>query len=99
MKSIFLNDFLEEEEVYIELTGYIENGYKNKVLRLKKSLYGLKQALRAWNPKIDAYSKTNGFKQCPYEYSLYFKEEDGSMLYICLHVDDQIFTKNNPHIF
>lgn len=27
------------------------------------------------------------------------KVNDGSMLHICLYIDDLIFTKNNPHIF
>ena len=42
VKSTFLNGFLDEE-VYIEQPiGYVVNGQEDKVLKLKKALYGLK---------------------------------------------------------
>jgi hypothetical protein len=67
---------------------------------LTKALYGLKQAPRAWNTRIDKYFHENGFEKCPYEHSLYMKQDaDGSILYVCLYVDDLIFTGNNPAMF
>ncbi|RDX93380.1 hypothetical protein CR513_24374, partial [Mucuna pruriens] len=36
-------------------------GQEEKVLKLKKVLYDLKQALRAWNSCIDKYFQDNGF--------------------------------------
>lgn len=42
VKSSFLNGYLEEE-IYVEQpTGYVVKGQEDKVLRLKKALYGLK---------------------------------------------------------
>jgi Reverse transcriptase (RNA-dependent DNA polymerase) len=39
-----------EEEIYIEQPpGYLKEDGEGKVLKLKKTLYGLKQAHRAWN--------------------------------------------------
>lgn len=35
--------------------GYIKIGHKDKVYKLKKVLYGLKQMPRAWNARIDNY--------------------------------------------
>ena len=52
-------------------------GKESKVLKLKKALYGLKQAPQAWNTRIDTYFKKNKFMQCPYEYALYVKKEEG----------------------
>ena len=44
VKSTFLNGVLEEE-VYLEQPpGYMKIGEENKVLKLKKALYELKQA-------------------------------------------------------
>lgn len=43
VKSDFLNRFLEDE-VYIEQSlSYVVKGHEDKVLILKKTLYGLKQ--------------------------------------------------------
>jgi len=100
VKSAFLNGFLEEE-IYVEQPlGYIEAGNEGKVYKLKKALYGLKQSPRAWNTIIDKYFQENGFEKCPYEHVMYVKKEaDGSTLFVCLYVDDLIFTSNNPTMF
>ena len=59
MKPTFLNGFLEEE-IYVEQPlGYIEASNKDKVYKLKKALYSLKQAMHAWNTRIDRYLKKN----------------------------------------
>jgi Reverse transcriptase (RNA-dependent DNA polymerase) len=73
VKSVFLNGVLEEK-VYVEQPlGYMKLGKEHMVLRLKKTLYGLKQALRVWNTRVDNYFKENDFKQCPFETVIYIK--------------------------
>jgi Reverse transcriptase (RNA-dependent DNA polymerase) len=60
VKSDFLNGVLEED-VYIEQhLGYVKVGKEHKLLKLKKTLYVLKQPSRAWNTRIDAYFKEHG---------------------------------------
>jgi len=55
IKSTFLDGFLEEK-VYIEqLVGYEVKGHEDKVLKLNKALYRLKQAPRAWYSRTDVY--------------------------------------------
>lgn len=100
VKTAFLNGYLEEE-IYVEQPpGYVQAGDEEKVCKLQKALYGLKQAPRAWNTRIDTYFKANGFMQCPYEHAMYVKkEQDGGILFVCLYVDDLIFTGNNPSMF
>jgi Reverse transcriptase (RNA-dependent DNA polymerase) len=47
VKSAFLNEVLKED-VYVEQSlGYMKSGKEQKMLKLKKAFYGLKQALRA----------------------------------------------------
>ena len=63
VKSSFLNGYLEEE-VYVEYTqSYEVPGQEHKVHKLKKELYGLKQALRSWYSRIDSYLIENGISR------------------------------------
>jgi hypothetical protein len=54
IKSVFLNGELQEEVYVQQPPGFIDDKNKHKVLRLHKALYGLRQAPRAWNQKLDA---------------------------------------------
>lgn len=48
MKSAFLNGVFHEE-VYVDQTlGFVIEGKEDKICKLKKALYCLKQARRAW---------------------------------------------------
>jgi hypothetical protein len=53
VKSAFLNGDLQEEVYAEQPAGFIVAGKENKVLKRKKALYGLHQAPRAWNAKLD----------------------------------------------
>ena len=98
VKSVFLNGVLEEE-VYLEQPpGCMKIGEEKKVLKLKKTLYELKQTPRAWNTRIDTYFKENGHKQCSHEHALYTKKSGGNVILIAFYVDDLIFSSNNDEM-
>lgn len=81
MKLAFHNRVLDEE-VYVEQPiGYNKEGDKSYVLNLKKkTLYSLKQVLRAWK-----YFQANNFSRCSYEHAFYSKvNEDGEFFYCIL---------------
>ena len=60
---------------------------------MKKEVYDLKQAPRAWYNCIDSYLTKNGFHRSESEPTLYTKvNEQGNMLIVFLYVDDLIFT-------
>ncbi|KAM1189908.1 hypothetical protein ACFX2J_025523 [Malus domestica] len=48
VKTTFLNGDLKEDIYMIQPEGYHVKGHKNKVYKLRKSLYGLKQSSRQW---------------------------------------------------
>jgi hypothetical protein len=51
-----------QEEVYVEHPmGFIVVGKEHEVLKLRKALYRLHQALRAWNVKLDNTLLSLGF--------------------------------------
>ena len=76
VKSTFLDGILEEEVYIKQQICNIVKRQEDKVLKLKKSLYALKQAPRVWNNRIDKYLKENGYKKCPYEHAFYIKIHD-----------------------
>jgi hypothetical protein len=62
------------------------------VYRLKKSLYGLKQALRAWYAKMDSYLLSQNFVRCKSDPNVYMLKMDDSLLLLVLYVDDLLIT-------
>jgi hypothetical protein len=50
---------------------FVIPGKEGKVLRLRNALYGLRQAPRAWNAKLDSKLKGMGFGQIPHEAAIY----------------------------
>ncbi|KAL0444523.1 UNVERIFIED_CONTAM: putative transposon Ty5-1 protein [Sesamum latifolium] len=53
MKTVFLNSFIEEEIFMDQPEGFTAVGEEQKVCRLQRSIYGLKQASRSWNTHFD----------------------------------------------
>ncbi|CAA7389097.1 unnamed protein product [Spirodela intermedia] len=71
VKLAFLNGDLKEE-VYVEQpAGFISTGNEHKVFKLKKALYGLHQAPRAWNAKLDETLLSFRFRRSPSEHTIY----------------------------
>jgi hypothetical protein len=65
---------------------------EGKVLRLKKALYGLRQAPWAWNAKLHSTLLSLGFTRCPSEHVVYACGDTSSRLLIGVYVDDLIIT-------
>lgn len=55
VKSTFLNGDLDEEAYMEQLEGFQLSNKPNMVCKLKKDLYELKQAPRAWHARLDRY--------------------------------------------
>jgi hypothetical protein len=71
VKSVFLNGDLKEEVYVHQPPGFAISDKEDKVLRLCKALYGLRQAPRAWNAKLDSTLQRMGFEQSPHEAAVY----------------------------
>jgi hypothetical protein len=64
------------------------------VLRLRKALYGLRQAPRVWNTKLDSTFKALDFKQSAHEHVIYKRGggKHGGSLLVGVYVDDLVIT-------
>ena len=71
VKSAFLNSALAETVFIRQPLGFAVKGEEHRVLRLRKALYGLRQAPRAWNAKLDATLGELGFQRCTTKHTLY----------------------------
>lgn len=77
-----------DEELYMRAPQGVE-GYEGQVFRLRRSLYGLKQAGRAWNQKLDASLLALGYKQCVMDNCVYVRDMGkDDCHYIAVYVDD-----------
>nr|GFA31540.1 ribonuclease H-like domain, reverse transcriptase, RNA-dependent DNA polymerase [Tanacetum cinerariifolium] len=67
-------------------------GNPGKVYKLIKALYGLRQAPRSWNVKLDQTLKSLVFKKCNLEQAVYTRRSKTSTLIVGVYVDDLIIT-------
>ena len=95
VKSTFLNDYLVEEIFIEQPEGFVVKGEEDKVYLLKKALYDLKQALRAWYNRIDDHLLKIGFERSLSEIPLYVKIFGANIIIISLYVDDLLVTRSN----
>lgn len=65
------------------------------VYKLSKALYGLRQAPRAWNARLDKCLMELGFKKCLHEQAVYTKSESGNVIIVGVYVDDLLVTGSN----
>jgi hypothetical protein len=95
VKSAFLNEELQEEVYVSQPPGFVVRGQEGKVLCLIKALYGLCQAPRAWNTKLDSTLQRLGFKHSDCEHAVYARGKGTTRLLIGVYVDDLIITGND----
>ncbi|GJS23017.1 retrotransposon protein, putative, ty1-copia subclass [Tanacetum coccineum] len=94
VKTAFLNGHLLEE-VYIEQPkGFVNPKYPNRVCKLKRSIYGLKQALRQWNKRFDDEIKKFGFTQNRDEPCV-LKASGSNVTFLILYVNDILIMGNH----
>ncbi|GKB32074.1 putative ribonuclease H-like domain-containing protein [Tanacetum coccineum] len=83
---------LIEEEVYVcQPPGFEDPDFPDRVYKVKKALYGLHQALRAWYETLSTYLLDNEFQRGKINKTLFIKRYKGDILLVQVYVDDIIF--------
>lgn len=73
VKTAFLNGDLQETVFMEQPEGFIVQGMENKVYKLNKAIYGLKQAAKAWYEKINkVLCEKLGFSKSSLEPCVYY---------------------------
>jgi hypothetical protein len=86
MKNAFIHYDLSKEIYMEQPQGFMEDS--SLVCQLKKSLYGLKQALRAWYSKMDSYLLSHNLVHCKSNLNVYMLRKTDSFILLVLYVDD-----------
>ena len=65
-------------------------------MQIKKSLYGLKQPLRAWFGRFTKSMRSFGYHQSNSYQTLFLKKQHGKITAFIVYVDDMVVTGNEP---
>ena len=91
MKCAFLNGFLNEEVFVEQPKGFQDPHFPDHVLRLKKAVYEMKQAPRAWYDRLTNYLLDRGFQRGYIDRTLFVKKDENYLLVAQVYVNDIVF--------
>jgi hypothetical protein len=97
ISSAFLNGDLEED-IYMKQPQGFEQFGPDYVCKLKKSIYGLKQAARQWNKKLHTTMLQIGYKRMESDRSVYVYARDGVLVIIPVFIDDITLAGNSEEM-
>jgi len=75
------------------------DGQESKVLKLRKSLYDLKQSVRAWNKRTTEVLAQIGFQSGKADQCLHIRrEKNGTITYVLIYVDDLLVAGTSAEV-
>lgn len=92
----FLHSYLKEEVYMQQPPNYVDPVHPHYVCKLQKSLYGFKQAPRAWFERFTFHLLHLGFTTSVTDSSLFIFQSANTIIYLLLYVDDIIIIGNSP---
>jgi hypothetical protein len=95
VKSAFMNGLVKEEFYMKQPPGFKDQEYPNHAYKLHKTLYGFKQAPRAWYECFRDFLIQNSFKIDKVDSTLFTRKVDKDLFICQIYVDDIIFYYTN----
>ena len=97
LKAAYLHPKIDEE-VYLDQPKDFEKLDSNcnkLVCKLKKSIYGLKQAAKNWYQELSNFLIQQGFERSKHHYCLFLKKKEDDKLYVLTWIDDLVIAGNS----
>jgi hypothetical protein len=94
-KNVVLHGTLSETVYCSQSVGFLDPSQPNRLCRLNKSLYGLKQVPRAWYNWFAMYLLTMGLVEDKYNTSLFVFRHSANTVYLLLYIDDIVLTTSS----
>ncbi|GJT41658.1 retrovirus-related pol polyprotein from transposon TNT 1-94 [Tanacetum coccineum] len=91
VKSAFLNVFINEEVYVAQPPGFIDFAKPNHVYKLKKALYGHKQAPKAWYDRLKVFLIKHDYTMGMVDNIIFTKKKNSNLIIVQIYVDDNIF--------
>ena len=88
VKSTFLNGDIDETIYIVQPENFVSGEAKKMVCKLKKSIYGLKQASRQWYYKFHQVVMLFDFEMNLADDCIYHKFSGSKYIFLVLYVDD-----------
>nr|GEX88722.1 hypothetical protein [Tanacetum cinerariifolium] len=98
VKTVFLYGPLKEEVYVNQPDGFVDPYHPDKVYRLKKALYGLKDAPKAWYDELSTFLVSKGFFKGSIDLTLFITKHGEDILLVQIYIDDIIFGSTNPKL-
>ncbi|CAM8877543.1 unnamed protein product [Rhodiola kirilowii] len=95
VKTAFLNGDIEETIYMTQPENFVSKDAENMVCKLKKSIYGLKQASRQWYFKFHQIVVSHGFEANSMDECVYHKFCGSRHIFLVLYVDDILLATND----
>ena len=96
--TAFLNGNPEEEIYMMQPEGFVAKNQEHMVCKLKRSIYGLKQASRSWDIRFDQAIKSFGFEKYLAKPCVYKRHRDKVVMFLVLYVDDVLLIGNDVEV-
>ena len=94
----FLNGDMQDEVYFKQVLGFIHPSKKSKVWKLKRSLYGTKQAARRWQEHFGQISPEFHLKATESDSAVYVMKNEMGIIIINFHVDDLLVFGDNKEL-
>ena len=98
VSNAFLHGHLDEFVLCQQPIGFVHAERPQAVCRLDESLYGLRQAPRAWFTRFATYVVRLGFQATRSDSSLFVLRRGSDVAYLLLYVDDMVITASSSSL-